>query len=362
MKLPELQAHHGIGARTGHYREEPHARTDALARMAPAWQVAPMAKTFAAGGAGAEAAAPAQYVYMMSQGIRTSFPSLSVEKAFRQALPVGEADQPINDQMLFNVLGRTQNLYIAREMCWISMAQGTMNYVVAPRSHEELVRLIAAIDPGDQEIDSQLAGARSTDVALSVLIGARGATAPAAMCNGIELPVLMCTRVVNLTWNSMVSTIAKRLNALDSALDSQSSYPPAQTSASTQSIAGDLWGKMYEMANGNGDTDSKRALVYVAVNYMDAYARSYVMMTGRWTTTDAIPTGQQGLATYSLSSVNATAASVQGDRTLIDIIFQYQKLDANYGAGMQQYACTVDVTGLYPFIAQGLSLYVPSPM
>lgn len=362
MKLPLLQAHHGAAAPAGPYREEPRARTDALARMAPAWQIAPMAPG-ASGGPGAAAgrpapsgSAPPRYVYMMSQGVRPSFPSLSVEKAFRQALPADQADLPLTKDMFFDVLGRTQNLYIAREMCWLSSAQGTTNYVVAPRSQEELIGLIASIDPGDLETRTKEGTTpvpvRSGDSPLPVLVGARGPTAPPGMCNGVELPVLTCMRVINLTWRSMVATIEQAL---------LSKYSDEKDRTRIIENAGELWRVMYETCNGDGDGDDKRALVYVAINYMEVYVRTYQMMTGQWLG-DRTQIHEDPLATYALSSVRAMPASVQGDRKLVNVVFDYQRLDNHYGAMTQQYACTVDVTGLYPFISGGLSLYVPSPV
>src|SRR5881394_584642 len=90
---------------------------------------------------------PASYVYAIGR-LRPAFPSASVEQEFYQAVtrPAqsdGAGHVP-DDALAYSILSLGQNLYIAREICWVLQIDGADQvgfvdaYVVLPRTYVEL--------------------------------------------------------------------------------------------------------------------------------------------------------------------------------------------------------------------------------
>ena len=70
--------------------------------------------------------ASSSYVYTLGQ-IETRFPRPSVEKEVAQATGRAETAGQTDQQSFHDVLSRRENRYLARQMCWVLMIQGTRN-------------------------------------------------------------------------------------------------------------------------------------------------------------------------------------------------------------------------------------------
>jgi PatG Domain len=118
------------------------------------------------GGAAPAAMMSAPYIYPLGQ-IEARFPRISVEKEFAQAAGRVETAGRTDQQVLYEVLHRRENHYLARQMCWVLMIQGLETYILGPRDPADITLLIGAIEPHENPW-------------MSLVIGTRGPISPCA--------------------------------------------------------------------------------------------------------------------------------------------------------------------------------------
>src|SRR5580700_7556352 len=82
----------------------------------------------------------AQYVYAIGR-IEVRVPKLSVEKEFAQATGRTETTGQTDQQAFHNVLSQRENVYLARQLCWVLTVQGLETYLLQPRHTAEYDRL-----------------------------------------------------------------------------------------------------------------------------------------------------------------------------------------------------------------------------
>ena len=252
---------------------------------------------------------PATYFYGI--GIITAdFPSLHVEKEFYQTAPK-DASNPPTQRLLFDTLSKSENLYIAREMCWkFIMNGGITSYLIKPKSEIELYSLISVLEPG-------------SSIKLTALVGEKGSIAPPEMCNGLELPVITCHKILSYSVK----------NILDNIVSSKISYQQAQY----------IFSRMIPLVDNTGDNDGFRAINYLALNYYDIYSNIY--------TADELSDNPNELAYFR--GVQTLPSLVQGDSKLIDVVFAYSK-----GSEQFKYVCKVNISGMYPFLVNPIVPYI----
>ena len=100
-----------------------------------------------------------------------------------------------DNQALKAVLSQPENLYLARHMCWVFSVGGVETYLLRPRDRSDLHLLLEAVRPNPNPSD------------YDVIIGQRGPLAPAQMCNGLVLPVVVCDQLYSFDLASLVKSI-----------------------------------------------------------------------------------------------------------------------------------------------------------
>jgi hypothetical protein len=256
--------------------------------------------------------------------VSARFPSLSLEKEFYQALEPPPPRQPSNQfdventvdvdvlnqelnrtDLLYSVLSKPENIYIAREMVWTFQDRaGVMEYLIASGSDENVTTLVNAIAPGRDGL-------------------------PAAL-------ILIAELVSPSAHSGLMNAPTVRLTALRSPLVPTGTGGDDGTFQQVQSL-------LINLGASNGD----RALNFVLLNHGDFY-----------TTTQSLLQPIRGTPTaygFVIVSAGTLAKKVNQDE-IVDVIFTYAPETS--GPRIQYYA-SVNVTGLFPFIVVPFTKYLP---
>lgn len=253
------------------------------------------------------------YIYAYGS-IRAKFPSLSVEKEFYQA--VDEKDVLLSPELLyFKVLSKAENLYIAREMCWVLRIDGIDSYIVMPKSETELTELIAALytSPSDTEFDVVM-GKLSSD---------------SVTCNELNLPAVIGNQIYSVSNSEFITAVEVATNI-------------------TNTIALELVEIMFSYADNAGVSDADRAINFVALRYMGAYQLLADVIY-------PIDNGQRPtIPKYQLIRLHTEESRVRGGRNILNVIFSFQNLITST---MQKWYCEVDVSSEFPFLVTTTAPY-----
>lgn len=239
--------------------------------------------------------------------IQARFPSMGVEKEFVQAVKEGETSNLTNQQALYKILSQEDNRYLAREVCWVFTIENLDTYIIQPKSETELTHLIEAIKP-------------VKGVDCDVIIGMRGPIAPPEMCNGLQVPIVLCDRIYSFNVDDFINAIPK---------------PKSMKDATFKEAAQELFLRIMQMADNAGEMDEHRAVNYVALRYPAIYAQTMEMYA----------------ADKSLSGVDVRPSRISGTRRIVQVIFSY--VDRNTDVP-EKYFTRVDVTEKWPFLVTKL--------
>lgn len=277
-------------------------------------------------GCGGGSAGPARYVYAFGV-LDTKYPSLSVQNEFQQAASRDQVIGPLGN-INYEVLSQGQNAYLAREMCFVLRIDGVDSYIVKPRSQVELYEMISTLQ-------MQTTGAPI----YSAIIGPLGPLAPPDMCDGLQLPVVVCNQIYSFTEANFVQAVTDNLSASGAITN-----PTNQTTLQVQDMFQQI---MLELTDNMGESDEHRAVNYVALRYPDIYSLAVRMAS--------TPIQGQSLI-YLFQRISAMPASVQGTRRVVDVLLHFRERDTGQ---LVDYYCRVDVTGQFPFLIAKLSRYIP---
>jgi hypothetical protein len=270
---------------------------------------------------------PPSYVYSIGN-IKPISPSLSLQKALDWKVGATGTNLP-DYALLYAVLSQGENVGLTRQMCWV-MQTGTHaptgpadTYLIVPRSYQELFNMVDGIKP-----DQETANRR-----YDVVIGPRGPIAPPQMCNGLQLPLVVCNQIYTFTFSEFVSAVALK------------------TQVSPDDV-GSMFFELLQLADNAGETDEHRALNYIALRYPDIYILAASMLRRGPGSSFAV----NGI--YTLQEIIARPAPVQGARRIVEIIFRYMERQRQ---DVVSWYCEVDTTGQFPFLVRPLSRYYPRP-
>lgn len=292
------------------YAGEPIVNWDSYADI---WPQACASCDGAAESSGEGNSSPPTYIYSTIAKVRPVFPSLTIEKEFYQVAPP-DSEVPF-DELLFQVLSRVENLYLAREMCWVFTIAAVDSYIIKPISDDQVLALVAASKPNSSN--------------LSTLVGLRGPVAPSAACNGLELPIVPASNFFFRTFGRYIQAITEAIG--DSA-----------TEENVLNLVGDLW----EAAINPGDTEAYRAINFVLAEYLGAYTDAYALVN---------PSNSEDA--YEFTGLESQPAILQGDRQIYEVIFTYQR---KRDARIKRRNCEVDLTTKFPYLAMGMGNYIAS--
>ncbi len=256
-----------------------------------------------------------KFVYAIGK-ISIKFPDISLEKEFDQVRGIQKTSGKTDSETLYEVL--KNNLYIARDVCWILTIEGIATYILIPKNILDINDLIESLNI-QENIDT------------SVVIGQLGPIAPPTICNGLSLPILFTDKIYSFNSKEFIDSIPKLTTKNEK--ESKNSFDKLFTNS-----AEELFYRIIQIADNLGATDSHRALNYLAVRYPEIYH-----LTARMHNED-----------YSLESIQIIPSRLKGIRKILDPVFTYvsRKTDVR-----EMFFVRVDVTDKYPFIQTPLTRY-----
>jgi hypothetical protein len=257
----------------------------------------------------ATALAPS-FIYAIGR-IEPRFPRPDVEKEFAQAVGRAETVGLSDRQAAQDVLSQRQNRYIARQLCWVMTIEGLETYILIPRDPADLELLVGALRPEPSPMD------------LDCVVGVRGPIAPAEMCNGLMVPIVVFDQIYAFDRDSLIKAIPR---------------PEKITEKAFSPVAAELFDRIMQMTDNAGATDAHRALNYCAVRYQAIYASA----------ADAFARDA------SLSAVDVQPSPLSGTRNIVEVIFSYTNRNTDV---TEKFSVSVDVTGEFPYLVRRLSPY-----
>ena len=248
------------------------------------------------------------YVYALGR-VEARFPTIAIEKEFAQATGRSDTAGLTDQQTLHEVLSQRQNLYLARQICWVMTVEGLETYILHPRSRGDLSLLVEALRPAP----------RPTDI--DVVIGVRGPIAPPEICNGLMVPIVIFDQMYSFDIDSLIKSIPRPEKI------SEKQFGP---------VAEELIQRIMQMADNAGATDEHRALNYLVLRYPAIYAKA-AECYGR---------------DCSLTGVEVRASRIGSRRRVNDVIFDFQSRKTDV---TEKYFVRVDVTEAFPFLVTKMS-------
>jgi hypothetical protein len=168
------------------------------------------------------------YVYAIGR-IEARFPSISVEKEFAQALGRAGTTGKTDREAFCAVLSDRDNLYLARQLCWVMRISDVDTYIVVARSPGDIGLLIETLRP-------------SADVAvLEAVIGLKTAIASPDTCNGLTLPVVVFDHLYSFDRQSLLKSIP----------------PPKNGAAEFAATTAEVWDRIVASTDNAGATDGQ---------------------------------------------------------------------------------------------------------
>jgi hypothetical protein len=250
------------------------------------------------------------HVYALGY-VEARFPSLAVEREFAQALARIETTGKTDRQAFYAVLSQRENRYLARRLCWVFRVQGLETYLLAPHDDADWDLLIAAIRPAPSPLD------------LDVLVGTRGPVATPAMCNGLQLPIVVFEQLYSFGRDALIKSIPK-----PEKLSAEKFGPAAEA----------LFDRIMQLTANAGSSREHRALNYLAMRYPAIYSAA------------AEAHGRD----CALSSVEVKPSRLAGVRQIVDVIFAFTNRTTDV---TEKQFVRVDVTETFPFMVTKLSPY-----
>ncbi|MBA3938500.1 MAG: hypothetical protein H0X38_13660 [Planctomycetes bacterium] len=248
------------------------------------------------------------FVYAIGR-IEARFPNLAAEKEFAQASARADTVGKTDRQTLSAVLSQRENRYLARQLCWVLTIQGLDAYVLVPRDPGDLELLVEALRPMPDSND------------VDVVIGVRGPIAPATLCNGLALPMVMFDQIYSFDRHALIAAIPK---------------PEKTDAAKFAPVAGELFGRIMQVTDNAGATDAHRALNYLAMRDPAIYGKM----------------AEAFARDCSLSGVDVRPAPTSSTRAIVDVVFAYTNRNTDV---TEKWSVRVDVTEEFPFLVRKLS-------
>ena len=248
------------------------------------------------------------YVYALGR-VEARFPTIAIEKEFAQATGRSDTAGLTDQQTLHEVLSQRQNLYLARQICWVMTVEGLETYILHPRSRGDISLLVEALRPAP----------RPTDI--DVVIGVKGPIAPPEMCNGLMVPIVIFDQMYSFDIDSLIKSIPRPEKI------SEKQFGP---------VAEELIQRIMQMADNAGATDEHRALNYLVLRYPAIYAKA-AECYGR---------------DCSLTGVEVRASRLSSRRRIADVIFTFRNRSTDV---TEKYFVRVDVTEAFPFLVTKMS-------
>lgn len=239
------------------------------------------------------------------------YPTPAVEKEMAQATGRSDTEGLTDRQTLHTVLSKSENRYLARQLCWVLTIEGLDTYILQPRDPADFSLLIESLRPNPTPMD------------LDVVIGLMGPVADASVCNGLLVPIVAFDQIYSFDREALIKAIPK----------------PAKTAAREfAAVSEELLDRIMQMADNAGSTADHRALNYLAVRYGAIYTA----------------VGDAFNRNASLTSVEVRPSPLGGVRNIVDVVFAFTNRATDV---IEKQYVTVDVTERFPFLVRKISPY-----
>jgi len=247
------------------------------------------------------------FIYAIGS-IEVRFPSIGVEKEFAQVIQSEKTEKLTDAEVIYKAL--KENRYLAREVCFVLTIEGMETYILQPGDPWDADQLIEGVKPSKS---------KGTDC--DVVIGVKGPNAPAEMCNGLTVPIVIFDRIYSFDVPALIKTIPKPKNMEETRF---------------RTAAEELFFRIQQMADNVGEMDEHRVLNYLLVRYPRIYEL----------------TAERYAEDCSLTGVEVIPSRLSGVRKLLDVIITYTNRKTDV---LEKYYVRVDVTEKYPFLVSKLA-------
>jgi PatG Domain len=252
------------------------------------------------------------WVYALGN-IEARFPSISVEKEFAQATGRERTAGLTDRQALHTVLTRPENRYLVRQLCFVLSVEGLETYLLRPRDPADFSLLVEAIRPNPSPLD------------LDVVIGLKGPIAPAEMCNGLMVPIVVFDQIYSFDRDSLIKAIPIPKSTKTTAAQ----FGPA---------AEELFNRIMQLTDNAGATDEHRALNYLVMRYPAIYGKA----------------AEEFAHDFSLTGVEVRPSPLSSTRNIVDVIFSYTNRITDF---TEKFFVRCDMTEEFPFLVSKMSPY-----
>ncbi|MBE9045526.1 hypothetical protein IQ255_14130 [Pleurocapsales cyanobacterium LEGE 10410] len=250
------------------------------------------------------------FVYAIGK-VECRFPNISVEKEFAQATGRAETVGLTDRQALYEILSQRENRYLARQSCWVLSIEGLETYILLPRESGDYELLVEALRPTPHLTDT------------NIVIGFRGPIAPAEMCNGLMVPIIVIDQLYSFDIDSLLDSIPR---------------PEEIPEEQFRPAAEELLMRIMQVADNAGATDEHRALNYLVVRYPAIYAKA----------------AEEYARDFALTGIEVIPSTLSNTSKIVEVIFAYTNRNTDF---TEKFFVRVDVTGEWPFLVTKLSPY-----
>ena len=250
----------------------------------------------------------APFVYAVGR-LTPQFPALHVEKEFAHLAADVEGPEISEQRRLKDVLGRSENMYLARHVCWVFTTQQIDTFIVVPRDRDDIRELTDAFAPGAADV-------------IHVCVGGPATTPVSSACASSGLPLIAVDQLLSFT--------------LDEFLDALSAESDGDGETHEQRDAmRELFVRITQRTDNHGIAAEHRALNYLALRYPAIYH----------TTAQAVADGK------TLIGIDARPAP-GAERRVVSVTLTFRSRRTQI---VESFACLVDVTDEFPFLVRGLA-------
>jgi len=249
-------------------------------------------------------------VYALGR-IEARFPRLSVEKEFAQVLGRGETKGKTDTETFHAVLSKSENRYLARQLCWVMTIEGLETYILTTRASMDIDLLVDSLRASPDRMD------------VDVIIGVKGPVAPSDVCNGLMLPIVACDQIYSFDRDTLLKAIPR---------------PKGTTDDEFGKTTRDVFEQILQAADNAGATDEHRALNYAAVRFPGFYSKTF----------------EKFAAGFGLTAINVRPSRLATTRKIVDVVFSYTNRQTWV---TEQWFARFDVTEEFPFLVSPLAQY-----
>ncbi|MEU5431997.1 hypothetical protein AB0G73_01320 [Streptomyces sp. NPDC020719] len=253
---------------------------------------------------------PPSFCYALGR-VDFRIPDLGVDRELAQSIGRSRRASLTDREAVSEVLGRRENRYLVRRLCYVLTVQGVDTYLLRPRDPADFRLLARAVR----------ANPRATD--LDVVVGLRGGIAPPELCNGLMLPVVHFDQLFSFDTDELVLAIEK---------------PDDMSEHEFAAAAERLLQRIMQMADNAGTSDEHRALNYLAVRYSAIYIKTF----------------EKSLEDSLLTAIDVRPSHIEGGRRVMDVVFSFTDRRTDV---IDKWFVRVDVRDEFPFILTKLSPY-----